>query len=90
MVNVNIRMDDTLKEQFSDFCNNIGLSMSSLFNVFAKKVVTEKKVPFELTYNEDVFYSKSNMKWLDEATMQLKKGQVVTKTIDELEAIANG
>lgn len=64
--------------------------MSSLFNVFAKKVVTEKKVPFELTYNEDVFYSESNMKWLDEATMQLKKGQVVTKTIDELEAIANG
>lgn len=90
MVNVNIRMDDTLKEQFSDFCNNIGLSMSSLFNVFAKKVVTEKKVPFELTYNEDVFYSEPNMKWLDEATMQLKKGQVVTKTIDELEAIANG
>lgn len=53
MVNVNIRMDDTLKEQFSDFCDNIGLSMSSLFNVFAKKVVKEKKVPFDLTYNED-------------------------------------
>ena len=50
MVNVNIRMDDTLKEQFADFCSNIGLSMSSLFNVFAKKVVQEKKVPFELTY----------------------------------------
>lgn len=53
MVNVNIRMDNELKEQFADFCDNIGLSMSSLFNVFAKKVVKEKKVPFDLTYNED-------------------------------------
>ena len=90
MVNVNIRMDDTLKEQFSDFCSNIGLSMSSLFNVFAKKVVKEKRVPFDLTYNEDPFYSESNMKALDEATRQFKNGQIVTKTMEELEAIANG
>ena len=53
MVNVNIRMDNDLKEQFADFCDNIGLSMSSLFNVFAKKVVKEKKVPFDLTYLEE-------------------------------------
>ncbi len=90
MVNVNIRMDNDLKEQFADFCDNIGLSMSSLFNVFAKKVVKEKKVPFDLTYSEDPFYSESNMKWLDEATKQFQNGQIVTKTMDELEAIANG
>ena len=90
MVNVNIRMDDKLKEQFSDFCNNIGLSMSSLFNVFAKKVVKEKKVPFELSYNEDPFYSEANMKALDEATKQFQNGQIVTKTMEELETIANG
>ena len=90
MVNVNIRMDNELKEQFADFCDNIGLSMSSLFNVFAKKVVKEKKVPFDLTYNEDPFYSESNMKWLDKATKQFQNGQIVTKTMDELEAIANG
>ena len=90
MVNVNIRMDDTLKEQFSDFCSNIGLSMSSLFNVFAKKVVKEKKIPFELTYKEDPFYSESNMKWLEKSIEQFHNGQVVTKTMEELEALANG
>lgn len=90
MVNVNIRMEDSVKEEFSKFCNNIGLSMSSLFNVFAKKVVKEKKVPFELTYNEDPFYSEANMKALDEATKQYHSGQIVTKTMEELEAIANG
>lgn len=90
MVNVNIRMDNELKEQFSDFCSNIGLSMSSLFNVFAKKVVKEKKVPFDLVYNSDPFYSESNLKALDEATRQYHSGQITTKTFEELEAVANG
>ena len=90
MVNVNIRMDNQLKDQFSDFCDNIGLSMSALFNVFAKKVVTEKRVPFNLSYNEDPFYSESNLKTLDEANKQFHNKQIVTKSIEELEAIANG
>jgi hypothetical protein len=30
------------------------------------------------------------MKALDEATRQFKNGQIVTKTMEELEAIANG
>lgn len=84
MVNVNIRMDDNLKEQFSDFCNNIGLSMSSLFNVFAKKVVNEKKVPFDLSYNEDPFYSESNMKWLEKSIEQFKEGKYATHDIIEV------
>ena len=75
MVNVNIRMEDSVKDEFSKFCSNIGLSMSSLFNVFAKKVITEKKVPFDLTYNEDPFYSESNMKWLEKSIKQLEDGQ---------------
>ena len=90
MVNVNIRMDDELKEQFADFCDNIGLSMSSLFNVFAKKVVKEKKVPFDLVYNNDPFYSESNLNALNEATKQYHSGQITTKTFEELEEIANG
>lgn len=84
MVNVNIRMDDTLKEQFSDFCNNIGLSMSSLFNVFAKKVVTEKKVPFDLSYNADPFYSESNIHWLEKSIKQFEEGQYTSHDIVEV------
>lgn len=84
MVNVNIRMDNELKEQFSDFCSNIGLSMSSLFNVFAKKVVKEKKVPFDLTYNEDPFYSESNMKWLEKSIKQIEEGKYSAHEIIEV------
>ena len=47
--NVNIRMDESTKQAFDSFCNEIGLSVSSAFNIFAKTVVREQRIPFELT-----------------------------------------
>ena len=34
---------------FDKFCSEIGLSVSSAFNIFAKTVVREQRIPFELT-----------------------------------------
>ncbi len=47
--NVNIRMDEETKAAFEKFCDKIGLSVSSAFNIFAKTVVREQRIPFELT-----------------------------------------
>ena len=46
---VNIRMDEATKVAFDKFCQEIGLSVSSAFNIFAKTVVREQRIPFELT-----------------------------------------
>lgn len=47
--NVNIRMDTETKQAFDRFCSEIGLSVSAAFNIFAKTVVREQRIPFELT-----------------------------------------
>ncbi len=47
--NVNIRMDEATKKAFDAFCEEIGISVSSAFNIFAKTVVREHRIPFELT-----------------------------------------
>ena len=47
--NVNIRMDESTKKAFDTFCSEIGLSVSSVFNMFAKTVVREQRIPFEIT-----------------------------------------
>ena len=47
--NVNIRMDEATKKAFDAFCEEIGLSVSSAFNIFAKTVVRERRIPFEIT-----------------------------------------
>ncbi len=47
--NVNIRIDEATKIAFEKFCQEIGLSVSAAFNIFAKTVVREQRIPFELT-----------------------------------------
>ena len=46
--NINIRMDSDLKKQFETFCSDMGMSMTTAFNIFAKKSVREYRIPFEI------------------------------------------
>lgn len=43
-----VRMDNTLKKQFELLCKDFGMNMSTAINVFAKAVVRERKIPFEI------------------------------------------
>ncbi len=71
--NVNIRMDEDLKKQFDAFCSDIGMNMTTAFCVFAKTVVRERRIPFEITTESDPFYSSSNMKRLKKSIEQMEK-----------------
>lgn len=66
-------------------CKELGITMSTAFNIFARKMCREKRIPFEVSI--DPFYSKSNIKALKESINQLKEGKVITKTLKELEAM---
>lgn len=46
--NINIRMDQDLKRQFEIFCSDMGMTMTTAFNIFAKKSVREYRIPFEI------------------------------------------
>ena len=47
--NINIRMDADLKKQFEAFCADMGMTMTTAFNIFAKKAVRENRIPFEIS-----------------------------------------
>ena len=47
--NINIRMDADLKRQFEAFCADMGMTMTTAFNVFARKAVRENRIPFEIS-----------------------------------------
>ena len=82
--NVTIRMDEDLKKQFDAFCHDIGMNMTTAFCVFAKTVVRERKIPFELSLDNDPFYSPANMAELMEAKEALDAGKGVEHDIEEL------
>lgn len=45
---VSIRMDSELKRRFEQFCEDVGMNMTTAFTIFAKKVVNEDRIPFDI------------------------------------------
>lgn len=86
-VQVNIRMDEDLKKSVESVCNELGMNMTTAFTIFAKKMSREKRIPFDVSI--EPFYSESNMKAINAGISQLSQGKIVTKTIEELEAMEN-
>jgi DNA-damage-inducible protein J len=70
--NVNIRMDEDLKKQFDKFCNDVGMTMTTAICIFAKTVVRQQKIPFEIT--ADPFYSQENMAELERRVANINSG----------------
>jgi DNA-damage-inducible protein J len=42
-------MDENLKREFDELCNDFGLTMTAAFTVFAKTVVRRQRIPFEIS-----------------------------------------
>lgn len=78
-----VRMDDNLKKEFDSLCSDFGMSMSTAITVFAKAVVREKKIPFEITAS-DPFYSKANQQYLMKALEDYKAGHLTAHELIEV------
>ena len=47
-----VRMDETLKKQFDGLCQEFGMNSSTAINIFARAVVRQRKIPFEISSPE--------------------------------------
>lgn len=70
---VNFRMDENLKKNMEQVCNDMGMSMTTAFTIFAKKVSREKRIPFEVS--ADPFYSENNIKYLESVISDIETGK---------------
>ena len=46
-IGVSFRINKELKEDFEEFCDSVGLSMSAAIILFIKAAVREQRIPFE-------------------------------------------
>ena len=83
MAQISLRVDDELKRGAEKTLNDIGLSMSTAINIFLKKVVSENRIPFELS--ADPFYSKENMKELERRVHAVRSGESTLKEHELIE-----
>ncbi|WP_304769883.1 type II toxin-antitoxin system RelB/DinJ family antitoxin, partial [Ileibacterium valens] len=49
VTNVSFEMNDKLKNQMEEICEDLGMSMDDAFQIFARKMVNEEGLPFEVT-----------------------------------------
>lgn len=78
-----IRMDEGLKRQFDALCSDFGMNATTAFNVFARAVVREKRIPFEIKSSDDIT-RQSGMQAFMALRAQAKENGVQDLTIEEI------
>ena len=77
---LNVRVDANDKKCFEQFCNSVGMNVSTAVNMFIKAVLREQKLPFEVKSNiiDETIYNK-----LKEAEIEMTNTDK-RYTIDEI------
>lgn len=69
---LSVRMDEDVKRRFDAFCAEVGMNASVAVNLFAKTVIRENRIPFEIS--ADPFWSAENQDILRRSIAQLESG----------------
>lgn len=51
VASVSFRIDSELKNQADKLFNNLGMNLTTAFNIFLRQSVREGRIPFEITMN---------------------------------------
>lgn len=83
-VNVNFRMDEQLKRNVEDICQRMGMNLTTALTIFCRKVEQERRIPFDITADQDPFYCESNIRELARRLDAVRNG---TAKLEEHELI---
>ena len=71
---LSVRMDEDLKKGLEAFCADVGMNTSVAVNMFAKAVLRERRLPFDVvSYSLDPFYSPENQERLVRAKERMER-----------------
>ena len=100
--NLNIRIDKELKERAEAFFNELGLNMSSAFNIFVRQALRQGKIPFELSVvpesinhaisnvNQAISQNGVNMDELGKYIQEAIEGSFLAKVLEEVRVKGEG
>lgn len=80
-----VRMDTGLKAAFEELCAQFGMSVNTAMNIFAKAVVRERAIPFEIKASknqEDV--TMRGIEAFKAIRAQAEQGLLPDMTLDEI------
>ncbi|SEH33786.1 type II toxin-antitoxin system RelB/DinJ family antitoxin [Selenomonas sp. KH1T6] len=72
-VSVTMKVDSELKAQAEVLCEQMGLTLSTVYTMLLKAIVRTGSIPFEI--RADSFYSEANQRHLRAAIKRLEAGE---------------
>ena len=81
-----LEIDTALKTELDTLCRKLGMNISTVFEILARKFISEQKIPAEVSTDEDMFYSPSNIEYLEKVTAEIDSGTVKLSEHELIEA----
>ena len=85
-----VRMDSDTKKRFDELCKDFGMSANTAFNVFARTVVKQERIPFEVESERELEQQRANQRFgelIDEIRAEAQKNGAADMSLDEINAI---
>ena len=79
-----VRMDEVLKKQFYALCQEFGMNASTAINVFARAVVRQRKIPFEISSPESDITREGAMQAFMALRTQAKDNGISDMSLDDI------
>ena len=91
-VNVTVRIDEETKREFDAFCDNVGMNITTAFNMFIRATLRTRELPFLITDVEPLKQSRASIiargkQAFREAQEQAKTDGISDMTLDEINEI---
>ena len=79
-----VRMDEVLKKQFDGLCQEFGMNASTAINVFARAVVRQRRIPFELSSPEADITREGAVQAFNTLRVQAENNGVADMSLDDI------
>ena len=77
MAQICLSIDDDVKREAEQVCEDMGMSMSTAVNIYLKRLGRERRIPFEVM--AEPFWSSENAAILDRRIADVRAGRNVSE-----------
>ncbi len=77
-------MDEVLKKQFDGLCQEFGMNASTAINIFARAVVRQRRIPFEISSPETDITREGAMRAFMALWAQAEDNGVACMSLDDI------
>ena len=80
-----VRMDAEVKKKFDELCKEFGMSANTAFNIFARAVIRQERIPFEVESERQAALEKAwaTIESIRERSARNGVGDMTMEEIDE-------